>query len=220
MATALGVDLLDRAGFSTTVVRILLVDDYEPYRAYVKSLIEQRPELQIVGEASDGLQAVHKAGELRPDLVLLDIGLPQLSGIEVARRIRSSSPQSSILFLTHEFSPEIVSEALILGANGYIIKSDARRDLLAGIDAAVRGERFLSSGVTTPGLRRLEPDRQQAIDNVRGAIARGQSEANRLYALIEHGSSPEIRLWAKGDLERLVKRIQAQVDELAKLLSE
>jgi DNA-binding NarL/FixJ family response regulator len=220
MTTALGEDILEWVDLSTTVVRILLVDDYEPYRIYVRSLIEQRPELQIVGEVSDGLQAVQKVGELRPDLVLLDIGLPHLSGIEVARRIRSATPQSSILFLTHEFSPEIVSEALILGASGYIIKSDARRDLLAGIDAAVRGERFLSSGVTTPGLRRLEPDRQQAIDIVRAAIARGQSEADRLYSLIENGASPEISLWAKGDLERLIKRIQAQVDELAKLLSE
>jgi DNA-binding NarL/FixJ family response regulator len=138
---------------SRTAVRILLVDDFEPFRTYVRSLIHQRPDLLVIGEVSCGLQAVEKARELRPDLVLLDIGLPGLSGIEVARRIRSGPAQQSVLFLTNQTASAIVREAFDLGASGYIIKSDARRDLLTGIDAALRGETFVSSSLSCPNSR-------------------------------------------------------------------
>jgi DNA-binding NarL/FixJ family response regulator len=111
--------------------------------------------LLVIGEVACGLQAVEKAEELRPDLILLDIGLPSLSGIEAARRIRNNAPQQNILFVTNQIASEIVREALELGASGYIAKSDARRDLLAGIDAAVRGERFVSSSLSSPDSRRF-----------------------------------------------------------------
>jgi len=81
-------------------VRILVVDDFERFRQFVVELLGKRPELQVVGEASDGLEALQKAIELRPDLILLDIGLPSLNGIEVARQMRSFVPDSKIIFLT------------------------------------------------------------------------------------------------------------------------
>jgi DNA-binding NarL/FixJ family response regulator len=99
--------------------------------------------LQIVGEASDGLQAVQKAEELQPDLILLDIGLPKLNGIEAARQIRKSAPQSRIIFVSEESSPDIVGEAL-RGTCGYVVKSKAEHDLLATVDAVLEGSQFLS----------------------------------------------------------------------------
>lgn len=86
-------------------VRVLVVDDYEPFRRFVCSTLRKRPELQIIGEASDGLEAVHKAEDMQPDLIVLDIGLPTLDGIEAARRIRKLSPQSKILFVSQESLP-------------------------------------------------------------------------------------------------------------------
>jgi DNA-binding NarL/FixJ family response regulator len=89
-------------------VQILVVDDYEPFRRFLHRKLQSRPKLQIVGEAADGLQAVHQAEELHPDLILLDIGLPKLNGIEAARQIRKSAPQSRIIFVSQESSPNIV----------------------------------------------------------------------------------------------------------------
>ncbi|MGC1450704.1 MAG: response regulator transcription factor [Candidatus Sulfotelmatobacter sp.] len=104
-------------------VRVLVVDDYEPFRRFVCSTLEQRPDLQIIGEVSDGLEAVQKAEELQPDLIVLDIGLPTLNGIEAARRIRKLSPESRIVVLSQEFSADVVQEALRLGATSLRCKS-------------------------------------------------------------------------------------------------
>jgi DNA-binding NarL/FixJ family response regulator len=124
---------------ATSPVRVLVVDDYEPIRRFLRLKLQSRPELQIVSEASDGLQAVHQAEELQPDLILLDIGLPKLNGIEAARKIRRSAPQARIIFVSQESSPEIVQEALSLGT-GYVVKSKAEHDLLATLDAVLGAE--------------------------------------------------------------------------------
>ena len=125
-------------------VSVLVVEDYEPFRQYVCSTLGKRTELQIVGEVSDGLEAVRKAEDLQPDLILLDIGLPSLGGIESARRIRELSPQSRILFVSEGTSVHLVRGALAEGAKGYVAKTDARRELLTAVDAVLRGERFVS----------------------------------------------------------------------------
>jgi DNA-binding NarL/FixJ family response regulator len=104
----------------TSSVRVLVVDDYEPFRRFVCSTLGKRPEVQVICEVSDGLEAVQKAEELQPDLILLDIGLPTLNGIEAARRIRKLSPESEILFVSQESSADFVQEALSLGAAGYL----------------------------------------------------------------------------------------------------
>jgi DNA-binding NarL/FixJ family response regulator len=133
---------------SNAVVQILVVDDYEPFSRFLHLKLQSRPELQIVGEASDGLQAVQKAEELQPDLILLDIGLPKLNGIEAARQIRKSAPQSRIIFVSQESCPDIVQEALSLGACGYVVKSEAEHDLLATVDAVLEGSQFLNGALT------------------------------------------------------------------------
>jgi CheY-like chemotaxis protein len=106
-----------------------------------------RPEWQIVCEVSDGPEAVQKAQELRPDLIVLDIGLPTLNGIEAARRIRQVSPNSKIVFLTTDNSPDVAQAALSTGAQGYVHKSRAQSDLLPAIDTVLRGEQFLSNNL-------------------------------------------------------------------------
>jgi len=103
--------------------------------------------LQIICEVSDGLEAVQKAEELQPDLVLLDIGLPNLNGIEAARRIRELSPKSRILFVSEDRSWDIAGEALRTGANGYVVKSDAASELLPAVEAVLQGKQFVSSGL-------------------------------------------------------------------------
>ena len=125
------------------IVHILVVDDYEPFRRFLHLKLQSRPELQIVSEASDGLQAVQKAEELQPDVILLDISLPKLNGIEAARQIRKSAPQSKIIFVSQESSPDLVQEALSLGNCGYVVRSKADRDLLASVDAALESRELL-----------------------------------------------------------------------------
>lgn len=137
---------------SSVLVRILLVEDFEPFRMKVRSLIKERTEFMVLCEVSDGLAAVQKAEELRPDLILMDIGLPSINGIEAARKILHGNPQSRILFLTQESSSDVVSEAFSLGARGYIVKMDARKDMLLGIDAVMRGEKFVSASLKRPGF--------------------------------------------------------------------
>ena len=128
---------------ATLSVRILVVDDFEPFRRWVTSLVQQQPGLEIIGEAADGLEAVQKAATLQPDLVLLDVGLPKLNGIECAGKIQKVSPNSKILFVSQESSPELVQAALATGAGGYVVKTNAGSDLLSAVNAVLRGEVFV-----------------------------------------------------------------------------
>ena len=127
-------------------VRVLVVDDYEPWRRWVCSELGTQRQLQLVGEASDGLEAVRKAHELKPDLVLVDIGLPKLNGLDVASRIAQSNHDAKIVFLTNERETELVKQALSNGAKGYVLKENAT-ELLAAVAAVLQGGRFVSSGL-------------------------------------------------------------------------
>jgi len=123
--------------------RVLVVDDSEPFRNFICSNLGEKADVQIIGEVSDGLEAVRKAEELQPDLILLDIGLPSLNGIEAARRIFKVSAESKILFVSQEVSSDVVQEALGTGARGYVLKSDAGKELLKALHAVLRGEQFI-----------------------------------------------------------------------------
>jgi len=126
-------------------IRVLVVDDFKPWHHLIATMLWKQPELRIIEDVSDGLTAVQRAQELQPDLILLDIGLPTISGLEVARRIRQCSPQSKILFISENLSPGIAEEALSTGAGGYLVKSDAANELLPAIKAVLEGKRFISS---------------------------------------------------------------------------
>ena len=124
------------------VFRTLIVEDHEGLRAWLRSLLENETQCVIVGEVSDGLQAVQRAQELQPDLILLDLSLPKLNGMEAGRRMRKISPQSKIVFLSQNPAPEIVESALRIGA-GYLLKSDAK-ELPAAVHAIFEGRKFVS----------------------------------------------------------------------------
>jgi DNA-binding NarL/FixJ family response regulator len=128
-------------------LRVLLVEDFEPFRRFIYTTL-QETELQVVGEAWDGAEAVRKAEQLQPDFILLDIGLPNLNGIEAARRIRKLSPQSKILFVSQESSADVIEEALSLGAMGYVIKAHAGSELPVAMEAVRQGRQFVSSGAS------------------------------------------------------------------------
>ena len=149
-------------------IRVLIVEDFEPFRRFVASILQKQPELQIICEVSDGLAAVQKAEELQPDLIVLDIGLPKLNGIEAARRIRRLSPNSKILFLSENRSWDIAEEALRTGAGGYVVKSEAAGELLLAVNAVLGGKRFVSASLA--GKHLTDPKDDQTADRNRGGI--------------------------------------------------
>ena len=140
--------------------RVLVVEDYEPFRQFLLSTLQNRPGIEVIGELSDGLAAVQKAQELKPDLILLDIGLPRLNGLEAARRIREVSPTSRILFVSENRSRDVAEEALRTGAGGYVVKSDARRELLPAVNAVLDSQRFVSASLSAHDL--AEPTDDQS----------------------------------------------------------
>ena len=122
---------------SPAAVRVLIAEDFPPFRQFVCSMLAERSDLRIIEEVSDGVEAVQEAAELKPDLILLDIGLPTMNGIEAARRIRALVPESKIIFLSQESSADVIEEALNTGARGYVVKTQAASQLLATIHAAI-----------------------------------------------------------------------------------
>jgi CheY-like chemotaxis protein len=132
-------------------IRVLVVDDSEPFRRFITAILKERPDLQVICEVSDGLEAVQKAKELQPDLIVLDIGLPRLNGIEAARRIRAIGLRARILFFSENRSLDIAAEALGTGAQGYVVKSCAASEFLTAVEAVVQGKQFLSSGLGNLG---------------------------------------------------------------------
>jgi len=133
-------------------VRVLVVDDYLRWRQFVCRALLARPTWQVIGQVSDGLEAVQKAEDLQPDLIVLDIGLPTINGLEAARRIRIAAPDSKILFLSENSSLEIAEEAFRTGAAGYVVKSMAGQELLPALDAILQEDRFVSRGLADHDL--------------------------------------------------------------------
>ena len=142
-----------------------MVEDFEPFQQFICSTVEKNPELQVVCKASDGLEAVQQAQKIRPDLILIDVGLPKLNGIEAARQIRKIIPRSKILFLSQNSDADVVQRAFEVGGNGYVLKTMAGTDLLPAIRAVIRGDRFLSSRLAdlkdsdNPSEHRAQPGR-------------------------------------------------------------
>src|ERR1700746_2001727 len=128
-------------------LRILFADDHEIVRHGIRALIENHPGWEICGEAVDGREAVEKARELRPDLALLDVGMPNLNGLDGARQILAAAPRTRVLILTMHESEQIVREVLKVGARGFLLKSDAARDLVAAVEALQRRTTFFTSSV-------------------------------------------------------------------------
>ena len=115
-------------------------------------MLQAHAELQVVGEAADGLEVLQKAQTLEPDLILLDLGLPNLNGLEAAKRIRQVVPDARIVFLTATNDPDVVAACLRAGGLGYVLKTDAGTELVPALAAVRRGDRFVSSGVNSDGI--------------------------------------------------------------------
>ena len=149
-----GLGLLDHEGdrLAKSPMRVLVVDDFEPFRRLLCSILQDKPELQTIVEGSDGVEAIELAEALQPDLILLDIGLPKLDGIEAARKIRELAPRSKIIFVSQEHSLEVVQAAFSAGALGYVVKIDVGNELLPAVEAVLRGERFVGSRLCRGGV--------------------------------------------------------------------
>jgi len=142
---AFGFNLTKGKLLGTSSIQVLVVEDYDPFRRFLISTLQNKWDEMDVHVVSDGLEAVREAQRLQPDLILLDIGLPTLNGLDAARRIRTLSPTSKIVFVTQESSADVVQEALNIGASGYVAKADAGRELIAAVTAVLRGEQFVGS---------------------------------------------------------------------------
>lgn len=153
---------------------VLVVDDYEAWRRFVSTTLQKLPRVRVIGEAFDGPGAVLSAQQLQPDLIVLDIGLPGLHGIEVARRIRELRVNSKILFLTENSSQEVAEEALRAGGNGYVMKSDAANELLLAVEAVLQHRQFVSSSLAKNDL--TDPKNQHASDDDRRIVVSASSE--------------------------------------------
>jgi len=127
-----------------------VADDFKPWCRLIGYMLETDSRLQVVGHALDGLEAVQKAEELQPNLILLDIGLPKLNGIEAAKRIRQVAPKAKILFVSSLNSSDVAKEALRVGGNGYVVKSEVSRELLPAIESVLGGEQFVSRALDGP----------------------------------------------------------------------
>jgi DNA-binding NarL/FixJ family response regulator len=146
-------------------VRVVLVEDFFPFRDFLRTILEQMPEFEIVGEASDGIEALQKIRELNPDLILLDIGLPVLNGIEVARRLQHLSAHPIILIVSQDRDWDIIEHAFLNGAAGYLVKSDAAAEFVPALESVRQGIPFISTTAVRHILDGHKRNKQSSLLN-------------------------------------------------------
>ncbi|HET8824428.1 MAG TPA: response regulator transcription factor [Terriglobales bacterium] len=178
------------------VLRIMVADDHEVVRKGLVALLQAQPDWQVCGEAGDGREAVEKAIQLKPDILILDIGMPSLNGLEATRQILKTIPNARVLILTLHDSDQVVREVLNAGARGFLLKSDAARDLVAAVEALRHDKTYFTSKVAamvlegylkggtpgaiiTPGRNRLTPREREIVQ----LLAEGKSTKEVAVAL-------------------------------------
>jgi DNA-binding NarL/FixJ family response regulator len=229
--------VLRKDSMSARSIRVLLAEDYPAFRRFLASTMQSRPDLEVICEVANGLEAVEKAREFQPELVLLDIGLPGLNGIEAARQIRHLCPKSKILFVTQESSADVVQAALDTGAEGCVVKIDAGRELIAALDAVLRGETYVSKSLVGHALTtirdrsaihpvqmrlRLETRRQQGVQGTRchevGFYSDDQSLLDgftRFVGMALKNGNAAILIATEAHREKLLRRLPAYGPEVS-----
>ena len=171
-------------------IRILLADDHRLFRLGLKQLLDQRAGISVVGEAGSGFEAVDMAKSLKPDLILMDISMPELNGLEATRRILEALPEARVVILSMHSDRRYVTEALRAGAKGYLLKDSAPEDLLQAINRVMGGQYFLSAGVS-----------EQVIDEF---IRRAGEDADSPYNLLSAREREVLQLLAEGASTRQI----------------
>ena len=173
-------------------LRLLLADDHEIVRQGLRSMLEAQRDCQVVGEAADGRQAVVMTKELNPDVVILDIGMPALNGLEATRQILKMRPQTKVLILTMHESDSVIREVLDAGARGYILKTDAGRDLVAAVESLRRNKTFFTSRVSQMILDGFLKGDSRMHESPAGAVRLTPRQREIVQLLAEGKSSKEI----------------------------
>jgi two-component system response regulator NreC len=168
-------------------IRVLIADDHAIVRDGLQQLLKNRQDMEVAGEAEDGHQALERAKALRPDVVLLDIAMPRLSGIEVIGLIRSAVPDSQVVVLSMHAKETYVQQALAAGALGYVLKASPSQDILDAIKAAKRGEYFLSSRLQAEVIGKYLKA-QQSVPSVRSYDLLSERE-QQVFRLVAQGRS-------------------------------
>jgi DNA-binding NarL/FixJ family response regulator len=166
-----------------TSVRILIADDHELVRQGMRAILDREPDFEVCGEATTGRQALAKAVELKPDIMILDLGLPEMNGLEVTRRVRSTLPVSVLIVTVHE-ADQVVQDAIRAGASGYVLKADAGRTLVEAVRAILRHDEFISERVRAtvgPGSTEDQTRRE------RGTSGRLTSREREVLQLLAEG---------------------------------
>lgn len=164
------------------VLRILVADDHEIVRQGIRALLKAHPGWEVVGEATNGREAVEKTAQLKPDIVILDIGMPSLNGLNATRQILHADPQVKVLILTMHESDQVVREVLEAGARGYLLKSDAGRDLTAVVEALQRNKTFFTSKVAEMVLDNFRKGKPRAEGAMKDILTTREREVVQLLA--------------------------------------
>jgi len=176
-------------------LRILIADDHEVARQGIRALLETHPGWEVCAEARDGREAVELATNSKPDIALLDIGMPNLNGLDAARQILAMSPAIKILILTMHDAEQVVREVLAAGARGFVLKSDAARDLVAAVDALQHRRTFFTTRVTQMVLNGYLHQEKESQPSVKGVLTPREREVIQLLA--EGKTSKEVAVALK-----------------------
>jgi DNA-binding NarL/FixJ family response regulator len=168
-------------------LRILVADDHEVVRRGLCSLLESQPGWQICGEASDGRDVLNKVAELKPDIIVIDVAMPNLNGLEATRQILKSNPKAKVLVLTLHDSDRLIHEVLTAGASGFVLKSDAARDLVAAVESLRQNKTYFTSKVASMVLNGFLKGGPGAV--VGGTTSPLTSREREIVQLLSEGKS-------------------------------